>query len=208
MKFRIPAFQQHSNKINIMFKIKIPEKFKPYQGVFLFVLILLLSNYFWKFTVKGDESDEIVTFLGNDISNPFNVMATHVADISALLLDLSGYEVTVDEHNIIRHDNDLGIRIVWACTGFKQAFIFMMIMMLYPGPWLKKIWFIPAGLLVVYLYNIFRIVFILAVIKYNPIRFDLLHELIFKYIFYGIIFLMWVLWEEVVRHPGMKKITQ
>jgi exosortase/archaeosortase family protein len=188
-----------------MFKIKIPEKFKPYQGVFLFVLILLLSNYFWKFTVKGDESDEIVTFLGNDISAPFNVMATHVADVSAFLLDLSGYEVTVDEYNIIRHDNDLGIRIVWACTGFKQAFIFMMIMMLYPGPWLKKIWFIPAGLLIVYLYNIFRIVFILAVIKYNPIRFDLLHELIFKYIFYGIIFLMWVLWEELVRHPGMKK---
>jgi exosortase/archaeosortase family protein len=188
-----------------MTKFKLPPKIEPYKGVLLFVIIMFAANYFWKFTVKGDESDEIVTFLGYNISEPFNWKAGHVAYVSAFLLDLTGYDVSLNEHNIIRHDNDLGIRIVWACTGFKQMFIFSMIMLFYPGPWRKKLWFIPAGLFVAYLFNIFRIAFILAVIKFDPVKFDFLHEVVFKYIFYGIIFLMWVLWEEVVKYPGMRK---
>lgn len=179
--------------------LKIPEKIKPYKGILLFVIILLAANYFWKFTMLGDESDELVTFFGHDVSAPFNLVAAHVARMATYFLDMAGYDVALDKYNIIRHDNGLGIRIVWACTGLKQAYIFLMIMLFSPGPFLKKLWFIPAGLFVVYLFNIFRIVFIISVIKFDPVKFDFLHAYVFKYIFYGVIFLMWVLWEEKIR---------
>lgn len=42
----------------------------------------------------------------------------------------------------------------------------------------------------------FRMVMIIAAIRKNPESFDFLHEGLYKYMFYGIIFLMWVLWEE------------
>jgi uncharacterized membrane protein len=40
---------------------------------------------------------------------------------------------------------------------------------------------------------------IIAAIRNNPDSFDFLHEGLYKYMFYGIIFLMWVLWEEKIR---------
>jgi len=54
--------------------MKLPAKIVPYNGVIYFVVILLASHFFWKFTVLGDESDTLVTFFGLDISAPFNYL--------------------------------------------------------------------------------------------------------------------------------------
>ncbi len=59
-------------------------------------------------------------------------------------------------------------------------------------------WFIPAGVLVCFLINIVRIIILVVVIENHQAIFKVLHESVLKYIFYGIIFLMWVLWEEKI----------
>lgn len=182
-----------------MRKIKFPEKYASFKGVLYFFTILLVSHFFWKLTMLGDESDTVVTFFGMDLSTAFNRMSDHVAKVSYMMLCFLGYEVNLGPENIISYANGVAVRIVWACTGFKQAYIFTVIIAFYYGPWLKKLWYIPMGLIIVYLYNIFRIVAIIALIENNPKNFALLHEGVFKYVFYGIIFLMWVLWEEKIR---------
>jgi len=55
--------------------LKLPEKLAPYRGVILFAVVLLLSNWFWKYNVFGDEDGSTVTFWGMDISAPFVWMA-------------------------------------------------------------------------------------------------------------------------------------
>jgi exosortase/archaeosortase family protein len=60
------------------------------------------------------------------------------------------------------------------------------------------LWYIPLGLVLVYLFNIFRISSIAAVIEQHPDWFKFTHEYFFKYLFYGLIFGMWVLWEEKI----------
>jgi hypothetical protein len=37
-------------------------------------------------------------------------------------------------------------------------------------------------------------------IEFHPEWFDLLHEYIFKYLFYGMLFLLWVWWTEKIRN--------
>lgn len=182
-----------------MRRIKFPAKLAAFKGVFYFFVILFVSHFFWKFTMLGDESDAIVTFFGMDLSAIFNWMSAHVAKVSHAWLSFLGYEVKLEPNNIITYANGVAVKIVWACSGFKQAYIFTVIIAFYYGPWLKKLWYIPAGLVIVYLYNIFRIVAIIALIENNPKNFALLHEGVFKYIYYGVIFLMWVLWEEKIR---------
>lgn len=183
-------------------KIKLPDKLLPYKGVILFFVVLFISHFFWKFTVLGDESDDVVTFFGMNISAGFNLMAKHVADTVYVILNFFGYEMEYcPARNILRHENGSAVRIVWACTGLKQAYIFLCIIAFAVGPILKKLWYIPVGLVVVYLFNIFRIAAIVAIIKQYPQSFDFWHEQFFKYTFYGVIFLMWVLWEEKIKHP-------
>lgn len=174
-----------------------PEKLEPYKGIIYFVIILLVSNYFWKFTVKGDESDTLVTFFGMNISAPFNFMVQHFADMIANILHFFGSDV-IQRKNLLYYENYNGIRIVWACTGIKQAYIFFCIIAFTRGPWKKKLWYIPAGILIVYLFNLFRMIVIVATAKNHFDWFHFLHEYLFKYMFYGIIFLMWVLWDEKI----------
>ena len=179
-------------------RFKIPESIEPYSGIIYFVVLLMLSHFFWKFTVLGDETETIVTFFGMNISAPFNFMADHVAKVTTRMLEIMGYSISLSADNVVRHDNNVAVHVVWACTGLKQAYIFVCIIAFYRGTLKNKLWFIPLGLLVVYLFNIFRIVAITALIKENPEWFYILHEHVFKYLFYVIIFGMWIFWEEVV----------
>lgn len=188
-----------------MKKIKFPEKLASYKGVFYFFVILLVSHFFWKFTMLGDESDDLVTFFGMNLTGAFNAMSTHIANMVYAVLYYLGYEVILEPNNVIAYANGVAVRIVWACTGFKQAYIFTVIMAFYYGPWRRKLWYIPAGLVIVYLYNIFRITAIIALIENNPKNFEFLHEGFFKYLYYGVIFLMWVLWEEKIRKVKPEK---
>ena len=184
-------------------KIKFPEKLEPFKGVILFAVVLMLSNFFWKYNVLGDEDrsgDNTVTFWGLNISTPFNWMAHHVSGVCYSILHSLDSAVSLDRvRNVFHYPNTNRVQIVWACTGMKQAYICFCIMAFSRGPWKKKLWYVPLTLLAVYLINIFRISFIVATIENHPDWFELLHLYIFKYAFYGLIFLLWVLWEEKIR---------
>lgn len=182
-----------------MFAEKLPEKMRPYAGIIYFMLVLVIAHFFWKFTVKGDETDTIVTFMGLNISGPFNFLAQHVAQATAYLLHLFGSGAQLMDNNVIRHENGVAVRIVWSCTGIKQSYIFFCIIAFYGRNLKQKLWYIPLGLLLIYIINILRITAITALIKSYPEYFDLLHEHLFKYLFYIIMFGMWVFWEEKVK---------
>jgi exosortase/archaeosortase family protein len=93
------------------------------------------------------------------------------------------------------------------CASLKQWMHWIFLMMLFPGPWKHKLWYIPAGLVVIEWTNVVRICGILLMQMQWPnihIRlmgsdintFHLAHDYVFKFFFYLVIFLMWVLWVE------------
>jgi len=183
---------------NIMKKelSRIKKNLTPYNGVIYFVVILLICHFVWKLLVRGDDSNRQVTFLGNDISAPFQFMANHVAQTTASVLNFLGFHIQLFANNVLKQENGFGIQIVWSCTGLKQAYIFFCIIAFYCGPMRKKLWFIPLGLAVVYVFNIFRIAAITALVQQHSSWFTFLHEYFFKYLFYAVIFALWVWWEE------------
>lgn len=188
-----------------------PEWIKPYKGIIYFVIILLVSHFFWKFTVQGDESNTLVTFFGLDITAPFAYMARHFAYMTEKVLHFFGSDVMLAKDNILYYSNGNGVRIVWACTGIKQAYIFFCIIAFTRGPWLKKLWYIPSGIIVIYLFNLLRMVVIIGLAKNHMEWFDILHNYIFKYLFYGVIFLMWVIWDEKIatrKHSENQKTIE
>ncbi len=178
---------------------------KDGSGVLYFIVILLASHFFWKFFVTGDENGEVVKFFGLDITYPFAVMAEHVAALTHKVLNLLGYETSLYPNNVVRHNTGSysAVWVVWSCSGIKQAYIFFCIIAFYKGPWKHKLWYIPMGLLFIYLFNNFRIIFITAIIEKHPAQFELWHEYIMKYAFYGMIFLLWVIWNEKFEKPPL-----
>lgn len=187
--------------------MNFPEKLKPYKGIIFFVVALLAANYFWKFTVSGDEDgSNQVLFLGLNISQPFILLASNVAKVSHTLLDFIGFHATLYPNNVIRYENHHSVWIVWACTGLKQTFIFTVILFFARGSWKNKLWFILLGWGLIYIINVLRITAIAAIVRNHPEQFELYHEHLLKYLFYILIFFIWVFWEEKIA--GKEEIKE
>ena len=176
---------------------------KPYTDIISFVVALLAANFFWKFTVLGDEGGEQVTWFGFDITAPFEYMAAHIAHIVYWWVDLLRDTIHHYPNNILRFDSGSSVRIVWSCTALKQSFIWVVIMLVARGSWRKKLWFIPLGLLAVYVFNIMRIALICLIIEHHPELFEMMHTYIFKYLFYLMLFGLWVWWSTRLSNPSL-----
>ena len=180
-------------------KDTLRQLYNQYSDVILFIVCLFAANYLWKFTVSGDETIGDVYWLGLDITAPFAFLAEHTAAVSAAVLEwLRGEAVHYFPPYTIRFSSGFGVRIVWSCTPIKQGFIWLVIMLFAHGSWKKKLWFIPLGWAFIQLFNIMRIIVISLLCEHHSEMFSFWHEYIFKYIFYGMIFLLWVWWTECI----------
>lgn len=181
------------------FSAKIQAALRPYYDIILFIVAMLVANYFWKFTVLGDDVGLHVSWFGLNLTPIFDAMASHIAHAVYWLIALTNDNVYFSEPNFIYFATGSGTRIVWSCTALKQSFIWIIIMLVARGPWLKKLWFIPLGLVFTYLFNILRITLISMIIEHHPELFDIMHEYIFKYLFYGMLFCLWLWWNHCLR---------
>lgn len=201
----------------------------PYRDVLIFMLVLFLSNGLWKLLIHGDEDGSgVVTLLGWDVSAVFDAMAIQITDSVVWLV--SCFRDTIHRINEVyfRFDSGMGIRIAWSCTPLKQAFIWFWLIATvlssedpkrattadtqsaqsakpattHAKLALQKLWYIPVGWIAIYGINILRIAAIAMLTEFHPERFDLLHGTVFKYLFYGLMFLGWVLFVEKIRKPG------
>lgn len=187
--------------------LSLKQRFEPYRDVIVFIVTLLVANYAWKWTMTGDEYGEQVTWLGMDVTAPFEFMACHVASAVYWLVSLFRDTATMlDEHTIL-FTSGANLRVIWGCSGLKQSFIWLcLILTVLPTNatsnarlWLHKLWYIPVGWLVCYAVNILRVFAIALLIEHHPEWFHVLHDYIFKYLFYAILFGMWVIFVEKIR---------
>ena len=188
----------------------LQSQLRPYRDVIVFVVTLLVANYFWKWTMNGDEYGEQVTWFGLDVTAPFEFMACHIASVVYGLLSLFRDTVTMPDEHTIRFASGVGTTIIWGCSGLKQSFIWLCLI-LTVRPIFKssnsqilkfsiaKSLYILLGWLCCCVFNILRIFLIALLIEHHPDWFEVLHNYIFKYLFYAMLFGLWVIFVEKIR---------
>lgn len=170
--------------------------------VALFVFITLVIHYsfrFWANQLHFYPVKELYFGLSSWLSEQVYVQSIwfveHVLKIPF---------TTVDQTRTMYFSNSGYIAVNSSCSGFKPMLQFVLLMMIYPGPWRHKLWFIPMGLFIVHLTNLFRITGLSVVIVQWPDYWDFSHDYMFRPFFYVVIFMLWVWWVERFR-PMTKK---
>lgn len=188
--------------INLKLEISnIKSQIRPYSDVLIFMVTLLVANFAWKWTMVGDEGGEMVTWLGLDVTAPFEWLSAHIAAVVFWLVSLCRDTVYMVGDHLVRFENGGGSNIVWSCSGLKQMFIWTCLILTVRGGWKHKIWFIPLGLLCCHVFNILRIFMITLIVEHHQEWFGLMHDHICKYLFYGMMFALWVWFVEGIRGP-------
>lgn len=179
---------------------------RPYTDILVFVVALFAANWVWKLSISGDEGHACVTCLGWDVTPPFDWLTQHIATVVYAIVHWFRDTAVLRGTQIV-FDTGSRITVVWSCTAIKQSFIWLVILLAARGAWYHKCWFIPLGWLCIYVFNIFRIAVIALAIADHPEWFELLHTYLFKYLFYSMLFLLWLIWTNKIAAPPSPDTT-
>ncbi|MFH1120035.1 MAG: exosortase/archaeosortase family protein [Bacteroidota bacterium] len=121
--------------------------------------------------------------------------------ISALWINrnILGLNVITTEPNTMWFSINSYVGVDESCSGLKQFYQIAVLFILFPGPWKHKIWYIPMGIIVMFITNVSRIVILSLVVIWQPGYWDFTHDWIMRPFFYVVIFILWVIWVEKFR---------
>ena len=192
--------------MNYIQKIKELYKDKRYTStidVGLFILLIFSFHFLylgWQALNYFPVSDLITRLFDSASELLFNQSCW-------VLEHIFGVDIVTHNHIIgVMNCNDTYslINVAPECTSLKQWLHWLFLMLLFPGPWKHKLWYIPAGLVVIEWVNVIRVVGITLCMIPFPEYFDFFHDYFFKTLFYFFIFIMWLIWVEKFLHRKEK----
>ncbi len=93
--------------------------------------------------------------------------------------------------------NSVGMLEIGApCDGLVLFALFAVFVLAFPGPWRRKAWFIPAGIVAIHLANLLRVLSLVIINFYRPEALTFNHDYTWTVLIYGFIFWLWSLWTE------------
>lgn len=178
------------------------ELFRKYKTVTRFVLTFVmvygLLSLAYKFYLKFSDGSQFYP----------DYMTYMVALQSEDLLEIFGYNTQVVPHpdepsmKLIVNGNYLA-RIVEGCNAVSVIVLFVSFVIAFSGRWKETVLFAFTGSVLIYVVNLLRIVVLTMGLYHYPWKAEVLHQVVFPGIIYGMVFLLWIFW--VNRFSKMKK---
>ncbi|UCE20260.1 MAG: exosortase H [Gemmatimonadota bacterium] len=92
------------------------------------------------------------------------------------------------------------IEVITECTGLFAAFVFLACVLAYPTKIMKKVFGIIAGIFVIYILNIMRMICLIMVGIWTPQHFDFVHVYLWEGVFIIVVLMLWLVWlDKVVK---------
>jgi exosortase/archaeosortase family protein len=174
------------------------------RGVFWFCLITLIFHILWRvwantfhFAPIHSVISSAMTFLINQVFNESIYILRNILNIT----------ITIEPHVIITKN---GIRLLLgeSASGLKQMCQFVILILLFSGQWKQKAWFIPLGLIILQLTNVFRIACLVVIAMHWPLQIHYAHDNWLRILYYFVIFGLWVVWMEKFAYKNNSTLVK
>lgn len=128
-------------------------------------------------------------------------LSVNIAAASARLLRGLGFAASVGgDTSLLLMDGRPAVIVGAPCDGLVLYALFAGFIIAFPAPLRSKLWFIPVGILVLYLLNIVRVAALALNQHYAHRSVDFNHHYTFSFVVYTCICLLWMWW---VRRYGL-----
>ena len=163
-----------------------------------FLLIAVWAIFFQSF--------RHLSFIHNFYEDITYLLTKIYLNVSKIVLEVFGYTVVVTG-KVMKIKDSAGIYLDRGCLGRNLMGLFVGFLLAFPGNIKSKFWYIPLGLIFIFILNVSRITgLVLVTSKIPDTTID--HHAIYNYTVYGLIFLMWYYWitrYSVVRNSKPAK---
>tara|TARA_R110002050_G_scaffold176775_1_gene309761 strand:+ start:22810 stop:23346 length:537 start_codon:yes stop_codon:yes gene_type:complete len=177
------------------------EIFKKYKAVWLFILkffgvyiigVLIYNYYLSGFSTSLDQFSIYVT------EQVASLFSTTLPEIT------TSYSCTHPIAEIQYYQVPL-VLITEGCNAISVMILFMAFLVAFKGAFKHYLWFVPLGLMLLYVSNIVRIYLIGMIVLYYPKYVNFSHDFLFPGIIYGTTFLLWVVWVKYFANKPESK---
>lgn len=110
----------------------------------------------------------------------------------------------VYDANVLPHPNEPSMkiiidgkyvaRVIEGCNAISIIIMFLSFIVAFAGKLKTTILYGLAGSIIIYAFNLFRIVILSIGLYHYPWRKEILHNVIFPMLIYGTVFLLWMVW--------------
>jgi len=165
-----------------------------------FVLVLMLLNAFYFYFYQPRAWFLPTSPLHGGM---VHLILSMVSKTTVFVLNLLGFgaELSADLKFIYLFDSPITIEIRNFCLGIDVMFVFLSLVVSYPGRWQTLAWFLPLGLLVIQLINVMRVLAMCLWNIYQPPFWVDNHDL-FNVVAAVFVFLMFTLWVRLSRRTA------
>lgn len=125
-------------------------------------------------------------------------LCANIARTSARVLQTVGFDAAVAPHNVylLLMSGHPAVIVGIPCNGLVLYALFAGFVLAFPGPWQRKLWFIPAGIVLIWALNVVRVAALAINHYYAHQSVDFNHHYTFTFVVYGCIFGLWMLWAK------------
>lgn len=128
-------------------------------------------------------------------------LSVNIAAASAALLRGLGFVASAKSNTtLLLMDGLPAVTVGAPCDGLVLYALFAGFVIAFPAPLRSKLWFIPAGIIILYLLNIVRVGALALNHHYAHQSVDFNHHYTFSFVVYSCICLLWIWW---VRRNGL-----
>nr|WP_104811504.1 exosortase family protein XrtF [Aureitalea marina] len=173
--------------------------FQEYRPVLRFILLFLGSYLLLTLLYQG--------YLNWSVggSYPPDYVTNLVARQTTQLLTDFGYDAKVIPYpgiaSMVLEVNGKPIaQIVEGCNSISVIILFVSFIIAFAQGFKKTFFFLLAGAAMIYVVNLFRIAFLTLALNKYPEQEELLHNIVFPGIIYGMVFLLWVVWVRMINN--------
>ncbi|MBC5992595.1 exosortase X [Pontibacter cellulosilyticus] len=122
-----------------------------------------------------------------------NWLTEQVAVASGYSLKIFGYEGAVKNTTVYIASHPM-VFVGNGCNGLILMALFLGFVVAFPGPILRKLMYIPVGIVVINFLNVMRVVALALTALYQPDLLDFNHKYTFTFVVYACIFGLLMLW--------------
>lgn len=130
-------------------------------------------------------------------------LTTIVTNQTVSLISIAEDNVTIGAstttpHVPVLNDGKLVIRVFEGCNGLNVMIVFISFIVAFTGTLKKTVWFTLLGLVLIYIFNLFRVGLLYFIAKYYPHTLYFFHKYLFTGLLYALVFLLWYFWVSKV----------
>lgn len=132
------------------------------------------------------------------IGQPDGFLRHSEANLAVSTLDFFGYALNAEDNSekstVLFNQDKRIIGVADSCNGLILFVVFSAFIICIPGKIKPKLWFIPIGVIAIYLINVVRIVCLTLIQIHYPAWLNFNHHYVFTLLVYGFIFFLWTIY--------------